>query len=45
MTAKKRLAKSKRIEIRRQKALIRKTAASKEEAEEKIKQLVAKAYH
>ena len=40
----KRLAKSIRTHIRKQKAEIRKTAATKEEGETKIKALVSKAY-
>ena len=40
----KKLAKSTRFFIRKQKAEIRKTAATKEEAETKIKALVSSAY-
>ena len=41
---KKRLAKGRRIEIRRQKAEIRKTSKSKDEADQKIKELLERAY-
>ena len=42
--SKKRLAKGKRTELRRLKADIRKSSATKEEAEQKIRDLVSKTY-